>query len=159
MKSPDDHGALDPARCLEEFITPLGFPAPEMEEIEIFHETTKLKRFHHRTLGRRIGTYLVDERAVIETVNNYKVYGESEVIPLPPPAPVSATLAQIISTRKSCRSFSGEATSLEELSQILSRCPGDAQVDAVSGEEAGTLVQALSFWRRSISKRNLRHSA
>lgn len=120
MNLSDAMSSLEPARRLEEFLTPLGFPAPEMEDIEIFHEATKLKPFHEKTLGRRIGTYLVDERAVVETAGNYKLYTEGEVIPLPPPAPIPASMTEVILARKSCRSFSGQAITIGELSQILS---------------------------------------
>ena len=48
-------------KLLEPFIMPLGYPAPEMEEIELFHEQTKLKSYHEKLLGPRIGAYLTDQ--------------------------------------------------------------------------------------------------
>ncbi len=132
---------LEPARILDEFITPLGFTAPELQEIEIFHEATKLKGFHEKTLGRRIGTYLVDKRAVVETAGNYKLYTEGEIIPLPPPQPIGTTLSDILHARKSCRAFSGEPITLPELSQILSATRATRKV-TLSSEEG------LELWFR-----------
>lgn len=130
----DPMTSLEPASMLEPFLTPLGFTAPEMEEIEIFHEATKLKGFHEKTLGRRIGTYLVDERAVLETAGNYKLYTEGEVIQLPPPQPISKPLSDILQGRKSCRAFSGEPITLAELSQVLSAVRATRKV-TLSSEE------------------------
>lgn len=142
MQKPCQVNMLNPAEMLAEFVTPLGFPAPEMEEIEIFHEATKLKGFHEKTLGRRIGTYLVDERAVVETAGNYKLYTEGEVVSLPPPAAIATPLSDVFLARNSCRSFSGQPITLAELSQVLS---------AVRATRKATLSseKGLELWFRS----------
>jgi SagB-type dehydrogenase family enzyme len=141
MNSPIPVARRTAVRNLDDFISPLGFTAPEMEEIEVFHEATKLKPFHEKTLGQRIGTYLTAERAVIETASNYKDYVEARVTVLPPPAPITATVSDAFLARASCRSFAGEPITLGELSQILS---------AVRATRKATLSQenGLNLWFR-----------
>jgi SagB-type dehydrogenase family enzyme len=125
---------------VEPFILPLGFAAPELEEIEVFHETTKLKSFHEKLLGRRIGVYLTDKRAIEETAANYKVYSEAEKLRLPPPAPIEQSFTEILANRTSCRSFSGETLTLAQVSQILS---------AVRANRVGqTGAEGINIWFR-----------
>jgi len=125
---------------VERFILPLGFAAPELEEIEVFHETTKLKSFHEKLLGRRIGVYLTDKRAIEETAANYKVYSEAEKLRLPPPAPIEQSFTEILANRTSCRSFSGETLTLAQVSQILS---------AVRANRVGqTGAEGINIWFR-----------
>lgn len=132
--------SVDPAELIEPFLTPLGHVAPEMEEIETFHEATKLKGFHEKTLGRRIGTYLTERRAIQETAANYKTYCEAEKLRLPAPQPIEASVSQALTHRRSCRGFDGRPVSLQELSQMLS---------AVRATRKGnTTLENLELWFR-----------
>ena len=125
---------------LEKFILPIGFAAPELEEIEVFHETTKLKSFHEKLLGRRIGIYLTDKRAIEETAANYKVYSEADKLRLPQPAPIERSFTDILANRTSCRSFSGEPISLGQVSQLLSAVRANRIVQ--------TEVEGVKMWFR-----------
>lgn len=102
------------------YLSSLGFVAPELEEVEDFHETTKFKPYFDRILGRRIGTYLTDPRAVEETVSNWKRYTELPRTALPDPAPVDTPFSSIVARRRSCRNFTGRRITLQELSRTLS---------------------------------------
>jgi SagB-type dehydrogenase family enzyme len=102
------------------YLSSLGFVAPELEHVEDFHETTKYKPYFDRILGRRIGTYLTDPRAVQETVSNWKRYTELPRIYLPNPDPVVTPFSEIMARRRSCRSFTGQRITIDELSETLS---------------------------------------
>lgn len=130
----------DPAAVIEPFLTPLGHIAPEIEEIEMFHEATKLKSFHEKTLGRRIGTYLTEKRAIQETATNFKTYVEAEKLSLPNPAPIETSVSQALARRQSCRGFSGEVVTQSELSQLLSAVRASRKVT--------TSVDDLELWFR-----------
>ncbi|UUL82502.1 SagB/ThcOx family dehydrogenase [Sphingomonas qomolangmaensis] len=131
---------IDPSSIIEPYLSPLGHTAPEMEEIETFHEATKLKSFHEKTLGRRIGTYLTERRAIQETACNFKSYLEAEKLRLPPPATIQASFSDVLAQRHSCRAFDGRAITLLELSQMLSAVRAT--------RKAGTTVDGLELWFR-----------
>lgn len=111
--------AVSPDSLIDRFVEPLGFPAPELPMIEEFHDNTRLKRYQDRSLGRRIGLYLTDPRAIAETAANRKIYAERASLPLPEPPALSMAFSDVLTGRRSRRVFSGEAMELSELSAIL----------------------------------------
>lgn len=85
-----------------------------------FHERTKIYRHHDRTMGRRIGDYLSQPRAVRETAANHKVYDQAPRIPLPEANLPSTPFRDVVGSRHSTRAFNGAGLSLHALSNILS---------------------------------------
>ncbi|MFC7332374.1 SagB/ThcOx family dehydrogenase [Rhodocista pekingensis] len=118
-RNSDESGSL----CeLEAHIRKIGWEAPELTEIEIFHELTKLRRSSIRKMGRRIGGYLNDPRALRETAANFKTYAGAEKVVLPPPPRLTAAFDQVLSDRRSTRLFDGRPLTAEEVSAVLSSC-------------------------------------
>lgn len=118
MTSPFD-SALRDLDCLDEHLSRFGFSAPELDEVEIFHESTKLHPYQLRVLGARIGNYLTHPRAVRETAANHKVYPEAQRIQLPRGDHADASMRDVLHRRRSCRKFSPQPLTREELSVTL----------------------------------------
>ena len=131
---------LDPKKLLDPFLLPIGYPAPEMEDIELFHEQTKLKSYHEKLLGLRIGTYLTDPRAIEETAANFKYYSEAKKFRLPDAEPINSSISEVFAQRTSCRSFSGSDLSLQEVSQILTAVRAN--------RVASTTIEDQKLWFR-----------
>lgn len=104
----------------ERFLSSMGLRPPDLHEIEVFHETTKLFACHALTMGRRVGEYLVNPRAVKETANNRKVYRNAPVLPLNAPRALDLPFGQTLDLRHSERTFIRQPLSLDDLSTLLS---------------------------------------
>lgn len=128
---------------LEAHISPLGFTTPEISAVMDFHERTKLFPHDARKVGRQIGTYLTQARAVRETAANFKVYDQATRIQLPSPALSSVPFRDVISSRRSTRQFNGDAVSLADLSNILS--PAFATRTASSAVVPGEVLRFRSY--------------
>lgn len=116
---PSAPAADEMADQLERHLWQPGFAVPERDEIEIFHERTKLYPYQLRSLGRRIGQYLQSARAVEETAANFKSYSEAHRIALPAAEPIAMPWSEVLLTRRSHRMFRDAAVTPRELSALL----------------------------------------
>ncbi|MFC4158916.1 SagB/ThcOx family dehydrogenase [Chitinimonas lacunae] len=86
---------------------------------EIFHENTKHRWSQDLENRLRIGSYLIEERSIRETANNYKVYQLAERLALPSAEPLEMATSTALARRVSSRQFNGQSITLNELSNLL----------------------------------------
>lgn len=86
---------------------------------EIFHENTKHRWSRDLENRLKIGSYLVDEKAIRETANNYKIYRLADKLALPSPGKLAVPLSTALKRRASSRQFNGDPVSLAALSDML----------------------------------------
>lgn len=104
----------------DRFISSIGSHPPDLSEVEVFHETTKLFPCHELAMGRRIGEYLSSPRALQETANNRKIYRNSPILSLSPRRSLTMTLDEALDLRRSNRAFVGAPLCVDDLSELLS---------------------------------------
>ncbi len=96
-----------------------GFKAPALEDVEIFHESTKLTRATEPILARRIVEYLSSERGRLEVSRNRRKYTLARRIALPECSANACALSECLATRRSVRQFRSRALTLEQLSDVV----------------------------------------
>jgi SagB-type dehydrogenase family enzyme len=109
----------DDAVQLLRYLTPHGFVADDMGEVEVFHESTKFFPAMMRRRSETIARYMVDARAQLETAKNEKSYFPCKRIDLPAAERVDVPLSEVLMERRSPRLFAGGALSIAQLSSLL----------------------------------------
>jgi SagB-type dehydrogenase family enzyme len=104
------------------------------EQVEVFHETTKLSRSNIELFGARVVEY--SERAMREAARNRRYYPLARRIKLPAANGSARTLETCLEGRRSRRTFTTTPLSLQEVANVL----GAARArKTVHGEEGVTL--------------------
>ncbi|MGH1364951.1 MAG: SagB/ThcOx family dehydrogenase [Calditrichia bacterium] len=101
---------------------------------ELYHENSKLRRCFSTKDGQGIRFFLADPQMIDGTSQINKTYPGSNKITLPGVRlKRKSSIDETIRSRRSCRSFNGEAASLKELSNILHLSNG------VTGQSKSTI--------------------
>lgn len=103
-----------------ESLETLGFEYEDQDQVEIFHERTKISPQTSFRFRRRIVDYLFSNRGRLETSRNFKEYPFSRGISLPEPKPHTRPLCDVLRHRVSSRGFKHKFISALDLSSILS---------------------------------------
>ena len=105
--------------ALRKFLSPVGIQPPDVAAMELFHEQTK----YHPSLmykpGRRIGQYLFEGRAVLETSTNRKAYVLEGKQALPTPRPIDMPFSSALDARRSNRAFGSDPIDIQVVSDLL----------------------------------------
>jgi SagB-type dehydrogenase family enzyme len=92
---------------------------PDVEDVYVFHESTKNSPSVSVGRSLRIANYLTLGRAIEEQCRNYKTYVGHDRIELPPPNKIATSLGDTLEKRISTRAFSGVPMNTQELSDLL----------------------------------------
>ena len=85
---------------------------------EIFHENTKLSPLGSRSYGHHIHRFLMSPRSLRLTTGPYKTFTLMDQVDLPSLEP-AGDVEETIVARRSCRDFTGESITKEELARLL----------------------------------------
>jgi SagB-type dehydrogenase family enzyme len=101
------------------YLSTLSYEQDDLSLMENFHESTKFNP-HSISIGMpRIISYMTEQRAMLETASNLKLYRYSPKIALPVPVKVDATLHDCLMKRSTSSGYTGQAVDLETLSTVL----------------------------------------
>lgn len=112
----------------------------DTDDMEVFHESTKYYPSVMYRNGQLVSAYLNSDRGALETAFNFKSYFPFREFELPAPLPLSMPLADALSRRRTCRRFSGQAVSLEQLSTLLQLSCGVTGMAARKGQAGRTFA-------------------
>lgn len=105
---------------LRNIFTKSGFPVPDLEEIEIFHERTKFFPANAAALGAQMADYVSSELGIAERTSNRLRFPLARRVSLPRCPLAHVQLGDAFRARRSCREFRAESIPVSTLSCILS---------------------------------------
>jgi len=104
---------------LDSLLEPFGFVSPVREEVETFHESTKIFPARARRFKMETLEYVSSVRGVLEISRNRRRYPLAERVALPDVAASATSLADCLTARHSTRTFRHGDLDITELSQVL----------------------------------------
>lgn len=124
---------------LDSYLELPGFNAPALEDVETFHESTKLSKATEPLLARRIMEYLSSERGRLEISRNRRKYTLSPRIALPACSESALPLSECLAKRRSVRRFAKRSLTLQQVSDVLgaARVRQEGVAEAAAGLHIG----------------------
>jgi SagB-type dehydrogenase family enzyme len=104
---------------LDRYLQATGFVSSVREDVEVFHESTKLARATEELVARRIMEYLSSERGRLEISRNRRSYPLARRLRLPAANPSAISLSDCLDARRSVRTFAERPLSLARLANVL----------------------------------------
>jgi SagB-type dehydrogenase family enzyme len=123
----------------KKYLTRISYDLEDLSLMETFHESTKFFADTVNVELPRIIAYMTEQRAMLETSRNRKLYRYSPKIALPAGSESPLSLESCLSRRRSAARFSSEAISLETLSSILQSAMGPTQEQVLSAAHGYSL--------------------
>lgn len=90
----------------------------------MLHEYTKYSEMELMKKSPRILEYMSAPRNILETARNFKEYLREDAIPLLEPESLDVNFYSLLKNRRSCHNFSGQATSFQQISNLLGWAAG-----------------------------------